>query len=94
MESRFIKARDLEIASLDDQSLVLQPESRRFHLLNGSAAFILSRLTEPRTASEIAGDIVAQFSGVDLAVACASVETALDGMLDAQIANIADGYEG
>jgi hypothetical protein len=52
----------IEAAPLQGESILFNPASNRFCLLNGTAAFVWDHLVKPATIEEISAEICRQFA--------------------------------
>ncbi len=85
MSDRFQQNPEVEAAPLEDEVILLDPETRKFCVLNRTASAIWARVAQPATSEEIAADISAQFADVTAATALADVEEALRQMLESRL---------
>jgi hypothetical protein len=67
----------IEAAPLQGESILFDPASNRFCLLNGTAAFVWDRLVTPATVEEISTEICQQFAVPEPARVQDDVRTAL-----------------
>ena len=74
---RYVHKPGVEAAAMQDQTVLYDLTSKRFCVLNDTAAFLWSQLAEGRTADELCGSLVAAFDGVDEGTARGDVEAAL-----------------
>ncbi len=75
----------IEAAPLQGESILFNPASNRFCLLNGTAAFVWERLVKPATAEEIAADICRQFAAPTLEQVQADVRAALEKFAELEL---------
>jgi hypothetical protein len=72
----------VEAAPLKDESVLFNPGTNKFCLLNTTMAFIWTKLEQQSTADQISGEIVKTFDGVSETEARSDVERALSQMLE------------
>jgi hypothetical protein len=82
MTVRYQQNPAVEAAELEDEVILLDPDSNQFCILNRTASAIWSRVAKPATSAEIAADLSAQFEGVSEADALRDVEEALRQMAE------------
>jgi len=82
---RYQRNAAVEAAPLKDASVLFNPNTNKFCLLNATMAFIWSRVEQSATAAEIAEAICRSFAGVSREQADADVRQALDQMLDLEL---------
>jgi hypothetical protein len=67
---------------MKDESVLFNPGTNKFCLLNKTMAFIWSRLEQSSSADQISSEIVRNFAGVSESEARSDVEHALSQMID------------
>jgi hypothetical protein len=77
MTDRYQQNPSVEAASLENEVILLDPETNQFCILNHTASVIWSRVAQPATSEEIAAEVSAQFAGVTEVDALRDVEEAL-----------------
>jgi hypothetical protein len=77
MTDRYQQNPSVEAAALEDEVILLDPETNQFCILNHTASVIWSRVAQPATSEEIAAEVSAQFAGVTEVDALRDVEEAL-----------------
>ena len=77
MSERFRRKPAVEAAPMQEETILYDPGSKRFCLLNATAAFLWDRLAEPVTADQLREALCGRFPGVDRAVAEQDVHKAL-----------------
>ena len=77
MHDCFQQKSEIESAPLGSECVLYSPSSNKFLHLNQTASFIWSRIKEPATADQIAGDLAGSFSGVSRTDATRDVESTL-----------------
>jgi Coenzyme PQQ synthesis protein D (PqqD) len=71
----------IEMAPLQDETILFNPEKNQFCVLNRTASFIWNHLAGPTATDHLASKICASFSGVSPAVALRDTESAVKEML-------------
>jgi len=84
MSARFQQNAVVEAAPLEDEMILLEPDSSQFCTLNRTAAAIWTLVAEPATVEEIAAGVCDQFDGADAADVRRDVEEALQQMVTLQ----------
>jgi hypothetical protein len=84
MSARFQQNAVVEAAPLEDEIILLEPESSQFCTLNRTAAAIWTLVAEPATVEEIAAGVCNQFEGATEADVRRDVEEALQQMVAQQ----------
>jgi hypothetical protein len=79
---RFQRDAAVEAAPLEDEFILLHPETNQFCILNRTASVIWSLMAEPASSEEIAAAVSQQFEGVTEADALRDVEEALRQMAE------------
>jgi hypothetical protein len=82
---RFQQNAAVEAAPLEDEVILLDPETNQFCILNKTASAIWTRVAQPATSTEIAADIQAQFADVTEAEALRDVEETLRQLMDLRL---------
>lgn len=77
----FRKAADVEMAQLKDELLLFHPTSKKFYVMNPTAAFLWTRLDEHAAEADLAGALVRSFSDTSLEKALNDVRVALANMV-------------
>ena len=81
-ETRYLRNSAVEAAPLKDASVLFNPNTNKFCLLNSTMAFIWSRLEQEASADEIAAQVCRSFAGVSADQAGADVRQALEAMME------------
>ena len=81
--SRSTRAGDVEVAPLEDGSILFDPESKQFFMLNRSAAMLWDELEKEASSDELAGKLCAQFPELSMDDARRDVEQALKDLDEA-----------
>lgn len=71
------RVQGVEEAPLQGELMLFEPKSGRFFVLNRTMAFVWSRCDGKRSVSDIAGELLDAFAGVDPARGQADVDQAL-----------------
>lgn len=82
---RFSRRPGVEAAPMQGETVIYNPETRTFCVLNETAAFIWDQLAEARTAEEIAALLRESFDGVNGTEAERDVRHALDQLVDMEM---------
>lgn len=88
---RYQRNSAVEAAPLKDASVLFNPNTNKFCLLNATMAFIWSRVEQGATAEGIAEQILRSFAGVSRDQADADVRLALDQMMELDLLVALDG---
>ncbi|MBI1787421.1 MAG: PqqD family protein [Acidobacteria bacterium] len=78
MDTRFQRNPQVETASLQDETVLLNPADNKFCVLNRTAAFLWENLAEPRTAGQLADQLSQSFDGVTRDDALRDIQDALN----------------
>jgi hypothetical protein len=70
----------VEAAPLEDELLVVNPETSKFYMLNRTSAFIWTSLEGPADATQVAQRLSENFKGVSIDQATEDVQSALEEM--------------
>lgn len=76
----------VEAAPMAGETVLYSPDTNRFCVLNETATFIWEALEEPHTERQLCDRLLAQFDGVDLAVAERDVAATLSEFRELAIA--------
>jgi len=79
------RAAGVEAAPMEGETLLYHPSTKKFCRLNETAAFLWDRLAEPRSLEELAGDLCAEFAGVELDQARKDVRVAVEELVGVSI---------
>ncbi|HUP94269.1 MAG TPA: PqqD family protein [Burkholderiales bacterium] len=85
MASTFERNPRVEGAPLNEETILLDPESAKFFMLNQTCSFIWEHLSNPATAESLAGELCKSFDNVALADALSDVRTTLAEMLSLEL---------
>ena len=70
--------RDVDCAPMKNESVLFQPRTNQFCLLNATATFLWNQLDQPRSVSELADRLCQHFDSVMLAGATRDVEKLIE----------------
>ena len=76
----------VETAPMSGETVLYNPDTNRFCVLNETATFIWERLEQPQTQSQLCSQLLAHFDGVDPVVAESDVAATLSDFTDMAIA--------
>lgn len=79
--ARFRRVADVEAAPLQGESILYHPESKKFFVLNQTAAFVWERLESPAGIEDLAAGVCDAFAGVELEAARRDVQGTLEQMI-------------
>lgn len=82
---RFSRTPGVEVAPMQGETVIYNPTTGTFCVLNATAAFIWEQLEEARTAEEIAARLCERFDGVNGTEAERDVRSALDQLLEQEM---------
>jgi Coenzyme PQQ synthesis protein D (PqqD) len=88
---RYQRKSSVECAPMNDETILYDPGTVRFCLLNGTAAYLWERLETPRSADELLGDITHGYVDVDPGTARHDVQAVLTELV--QLAFVASNVE-
>jgi hypothetical protein len=88
---RYQRKSSVECAPMNDETILYDPGTVRFCLLNGTAAYLWERLETPRSADELLGDITHGYVDVDPGTARHDVQAVLTELV--QLAFVASDPE-
>jgi coenzyme PQQ synthesis protein D (PqqD) len=78
MEGKLSRNPVVDFTPMKNESVLFQPRTNQFCLLNATATFIWSEIEQPRTVSELANTLCNHFHGVSFAEAVRDVEQMVD----------------
>lgn len=88
---QFRRKEGVESAPMQGETVVYNPATRRFCVLNATAAFIWELLKDARTPEEIAARVCEEFDGVAPADAERDVRDALEQLMEHEM--VGDGRD-
>jgi PqqD family protein of HPr-rel-A system len=88
---RYERASGVESAPMQDETVLFAPASKKFYILNATAAHLWVMLERPRTEAELAQGLVDEFAGIDQDGATRDVQKTLRDLLDLGIVATAAG---
>jgi hypothetical protein len=71
----------VDLAPMKNESVLFQPQTNKFCLLNGTAAFLWNQLEQPCTVPELAQELCDHFDGVSIPDAIRDVERIVNELL-------------
>jgi len=74
----------VDLAPMKNESVLFQPQTNKFCLLNATAAFLWNQLERPCTVAELAQELCDHFEGVSLTEAIRDVEQTVNELLSLQ----------
>ena len=89
---RYHRAPGIEAAPMQEETVLFNPTTKKFCILNPTAAHLWESLTAPRSAAELAQALMGAFDGVDQHTAERDIEAALHELVGLGIVG-ADGSE-
>jgi coenzyme PQQ synthesis protein D (PqqD) len=66
---RYRRNPEVESAPMQDETILYLPATRKFTMLNRTAAFVWHQLSQPRSPEELGTEVAGHFSGVSLSQA-------------------------
>jgi hypothetical protein len=82
----------IEAAPMQGESILFDPATNRFCLLNGTAAFVWERLESPATVTQLAAELGRAFEGPEPGRVEQDVQAALERFAElALVATVRDG---
>lgn len=75
--SKYRQAPGVDVAPLKDETVLYNPATTKFCVLNQTAAFVWEALAEPRSAVEIRDQLCAAFDGAEPETALGDVQGVL-----------------
>ena len=75
------RSASIEMAPLQDETILFNPEKKQFCVLNRTASLLWSQLANPTTIESLAAKVCESFSGVSLESAQRDAENAVQEML-------------
>ena len=82
MSTAYRRNPSIEASPMQGESLLFDPATNRFCLLNGTAAFVWDRLEQPATAEQLAAEVSRHFAGPGPAQVEQDVRAALQRFTD------------
>ena len=77
-EMPYLRDSEVETAPLQNETILLRPSSNKFCLLNQTASFIWNEVGTPKSAEDIADQLVTAFTDVGLQEAISDVKATLE----------------
>ena len=78
----------VEAAPLQQETVLFNPATKNFSVLNETAAFIWGMLDGPRAVAEISTNLCAEFDGVDFENASEDVLQVLEHLVELELVNV------
>ena|SRR5688572_221553 len=85
MNARFGRNPSTEMAWMNTEAMLFDPEKNKFFQLNPTAAFVWEQLAEPSTAARLASEVSHRFEGAPPPDAIHEVQALLEQMLTHQL---------
>jgi len=82
MSARYRRAEGVESAPMHQETILFDPGTKRFCLLNRTAALLWEHLGEPATAEQVSAEICRAFTGADTAAVQQDVQAVLRELTD------------
>ncbi len=82
MSTQFRRSHGIEASPMQDESILFDPTSNRFCLLNQTAAFLWDRLEQPATETELAAAVCDAFDAAEPARVASDVRQALERLAE------------
>lgn len=81
MSNTYRRGQGVEEAPMEGETLLYHAGEKKFCQLNETAAFLWSRLDQPRSVDEIARDMCESYEGVEFDQARADVQATVDELI-------------
>jgi hypothetical protein len=81
MSALYCRSASIEMAPLQDETILFSPEKKQFCVLNRTASFLWGELATPTTTESLATRVCQKFSGVSLENALIDTDRAIREML-------------
>jgi hypothetical protein len=94
MTTAYVRNSLIEMAPLQDETILFDPGQNRFCVLNRSASFIWNQLVTARTTDTLAAEICGDFSGISMEVALPDTDRALQELLSLKFVVDESGLPG
>lgn len=85
MSDRFHRNPSIEAAPLQQELLLFNASTKKFCVLNASAAHIWERLSEPQTEAQLVSSLREHFAGTDAPVVEQDVHTVLGQLVSLEL---------
>lgn len=82
MTIQYRRRAGVEAAPMQDETILFDPATKRFCLLNGTAAFLWERLQQPCTLEQVSADLCQNFAGAEAGAVQQDVQAALRQLTD------------
>jgi Coenzyme PQQ synthesis protein D (PqqD) len=81
VNSLYCRSASIEMAPLQDETILFDPERKLFCVLNRTASFLWTQLATPTTTDSLAAKVCQSFSGVSLESALSDANRTVQEML-------------
>jgi Coenzyme PQQ synthesis protein D (PqqD) len=81
MSALYCRSASIEMAPLQDETILFNPGKKQFCVLNRTASFLWGELATPTTTESLAARVCQKFSGVSLENALSDTDRAVREML-------------
>lgn len=81
MSTLYCRCESIETAPLQDETILFDPERKKFCVLNRTASFIWNQLAAPTTVESLAAKVCESFSGVCMESALSDADHTIQEML-------------
>lgn len=78
--SEYVQAPNIEVAPMHGETVLFNPDTNKFCLLNRTAAFVWTMLAKPASADAMAREICDKYDGADPSAVRKDVEAVLTHM--------------
>ena len=82
MTTQYRRRPGVEAAPMQEETILFDPDSKRFCLLNSTAAFVWDKLQQPCTVEQVSADLCESFDGADAGAVLQDVRAALQQLKD------------
>jgi Coenzyme PQQ synthesis protein D (PqqD) len=79
--TRYCRRSSIEMAPLQDETILFDPENKKFCVLNRTASFIWNHLTAPITTEDLATKVCQSFAGISPEGALPDADRTIQEML-------------
>lgn len=92
--ARYRRVSGVEAAPLQGDAILYHPESKRFFMLNATAAWVWDRLDQPARTEDLAAGLCDAFQGVEVGAARRDVQETLEQLVEMSLVEPVDGAPG
>ncbi|HEX9580956.1 MAG TPA: PqqD family protein [Gemmatimonadales bacterium] len=75
--TRYQRSPEIEAAPMQDEAVLFNPVTKKFCVLNETAAFLWKLLEHPRSEDDLSSQLCSEFEGVDAPLAAQDVQKTL-----------------